>query len=115
MPTAFLPISVSGGRALRRGAGKIEEESDGVIRHPSESPSLMMWPSSSIAFCLCAAAVATAVSAADVDGAAAAAENDGIFTSNADLQSVLYTEAELVRSLHRYLQDEERKLAKVKR
>ena len=77
----------------------------------------MMWPSSSIAFCLCAAAVATAVSAADVDGAAtaAAAENDGIFTSNADLQSVLYTEAELVRSLHRYLQDEERKLAKVKR
>ena len=77
----------------------------------------MMWPSSSIAFCLCAAAVATAVSAADVDGAASAAppENDGIFTSNADLQSVLYTEAELVRSLHRYLQDEERKLAKVKR
>ena len=77
----------------------------------------MMWPSSSIAFCLCAAAVATVVSASDVDGAAsaAAAENDGIFTSNADLQSVLYTEAELVRSLHRYLQDEERKLAKVKR
>ena len=77
----------------------------------------MMWPSPSIAFCLCAAAVATAVYAADLDGAtaAAAAENDGIFTSNADLQSVLYTEAELVRSLHRYLLDEEKKLAKVKR
>lgn len=75
-----------------------------------------MWRSSSIAaFCLCAA-VATVVSAADVDvTASGGAENDGIFTSNADLQSVLYTEAELVRSLHRYLQDEEKKLAKVKR
>ena len=75
----------------------------------------MMWPSS-IAFCLCAVAT-TVVSAADAadGGGAAGAENDGIFTSNADLQSVLYTEAELVRSLHRYLEDEEKKLAKVKR
>ena len=71
-----------------------------------------MWPFTTIAYCLCAVA-ATAVSAAD-DGIVTP-ENDGIFTSNADLQSVLYTEAELVRSLHRYLQDEERKLAKVKR
>ena len=73
----------------------------------------MMWPSS-IAFCLCAVAT-TIVSAADADGGAAGAENDGIFTSNADLQSVLYTEAELVRSLQRYLEDEEKKMAKVKR
>ena len=74
-----------------------------------------MWRSSSIAaFCLCAA-VATVVSAADVDVTASGAENDGIFTSNADLQSVLYTEAELVRSLQRYLEDEEKKMAKVKR
>ena len=74
----------------------------------------MMWPSS-IAFCLCAVATTIVSAAADADGGAAGAENDGIFTSNADLQSVLYTEAELVRSLQRYLEDEEKKMAKVKR
>ncbi len=47
--------------------------------------------------------------------AAGGEDTDGIFTSNTDLQSLLYTEGELVRSLHRYLEDEEKKLQKLKR
>ena len=46
---------------------------------------------------LCLAAVASS----------AAEYEDGIFTSNADLQDLLYTESQLVAGMNRYIQEEE--------
>ena len=113
MLTAF-PISVVGQRR------KTKEEEGGrrvvsaVIRRPSGSKTM----SPPAALCLLAATTivfaAAATAAASADGIVQP-ESEGLFTSNADLQSVLYTEAELARTLHRYLEEEERKLAKVKR
>lgn len=43
------------------------------------------------------------------------AGDDGIFTSNSDLQSLLTTEAELVKGLQHYIQQEEQKINKLKK
>ncbi|XP_059084630.1 prolyl 4-hydroxylase subunit alpha-1-like [Tigriopus californicus] len=42
------------------------------------------------------------------------AGDDGIFTSNSDLQGLLTTEAELVKGLQHYIQQEEQKILKLK-
>ncbi len=44
-----------------------------------------------------------------------ASEDDGIFTSNADLQDLLWTEAELVRNLRTYIAEEEERIQTLKR
>ena len=41
--------------------------------------------------------------------------NDGIFTSNSDLQHLLWTEAEVVRGLQQYIHEEELKIEKLKK
>ena len=40
---------------------------------------------------------------------------EGIFTSNTDLQSVLYTEAELIKTLNLYIRAEEERLDKLRK
>ena len=40
--------------------------------------------------------------------------SDGLYTSNADLQDLLHTESELVRGMHNYIEEEERRLHKLK-
>ena len=40
--------------------------------------------------------------------------DEGIFTSNTDLQNLLSTEAELVKGMHRFIAEEEAKIAKLK-
>ena len=47
-------------------------------------------------------------------GFGSSAESDGLFTSNADLQHVLWTEAELVRAMRDYVREEEHRLEKIK-
>ena len=47
--------------------------------------------------------------ASDNDG------NDGLFTSSSDLESLLDTEAELVRALKDYVKVEEDRIIKIKR
>lgn len=47
--------------------------------------------------------------ASDNDG------NDGLFTSSSDLESLLDTEAELVRALNDYVKVEEDRIIKIKR
>ncbi len=42
-------------------------------------------------------------------------DSDGLFTSNADLQEVLWTEAELVRGMRGYIREEEDRIRKLKR
>ena len=42
-------------------------------------------------------------------------ESEGMFTSSTDLERLLSTEAELVRALKNYLQQEEERLVKLKR
>ena len=46
--------------------------------------------------------------------ASSAEYEDGIFTSNADLQDLLYTESQLVAGMNRYIQEEEARLDKLK-
>ena len=41
-------------------------------------------------------------------------ENDGMFTSTTDLERLLFTEAELVRALKNYVQQEEQRLVKIR-
>jgi hypothetical protein len=41
-------------------------------------------------------------------------DNDGIFTSNTDLQNLLWTEHELVRGLKEYIEAEEAKIQRLK-
>ena len=49
-------------------------------------------------------------------GYSASSDNDeGIFTSNADLQLLLSTEAELVRGLRAYVEAEEAKLDRIRK
>ena len=43
-----------------------------------------------------------------------ALESDGIFTSNADLQGLLWTEGQLLGQLKQYLAEEENKITKIK-
>ena len=40
--------------------------------------------------------------------------SDGLFTSSADLQDLLWTEAELVRGMREYIREEEERIAKLK-
>lgn len=44
----------------------------------------------------------------------ASTDSDGIFTSNADLQGLLWTEGQLVEQLRQYLAAEEQKISKIK-
>ena len=41
-------------------------------------------------------------------------DNEGIFTSNVDLQRLLQTEEQIVRELHEYIHEEELRLSKLK-
>lgn len=44
-----------------------------------------------------------------------AVQDEGIFTSNADLQELLWTEAELVRGMREYIAEEEERLDRLRR
>ena len=42
-------------------------------------------------------------------------DDEGIFTSNVDLQRLLRTEETIVRELHSYIKDEEQRIDKLKK